>query len=141
PYLMHAQQFDGNRPSVKWNQINTDTARIIFAPGLDSQANRIASIIHYLQQQKPFSLGNKIRKINIILQGQTTIPNAYVGMGPFRSEFYLTPSSNNFEEGSIAWPDQLALHEFRHVQQFSNFQNGLSKFMRFFMGDDGYSLA
>lgn len=126
---------------MKWNQLNTDTARIIFPAGLDSQANRVAAIIHYLAQQKPVSLGSKLKKINIVLQNQTTIANGYVGLGPFRSEFFLTPELNNFREGSINWADQLAIHEYRHVQQFNNFNNGLSKTMKTLFGEEGYALA
>lgn len=85
-----AQQFGGNPPSLKWKQLNTDTARIIFPVGLDSQANRVAAVIHYMAQQKPVSLGDKLNKINIVLQNQTTIANGYVGLGPFRSEFSYT---------------------------------------------------
>lgn len=136
-----AQQFGGNPPALKWKQVNTDTARIIFPVGLDSQANRVASVIHYLAQQKPVSLGNQLKKINIVLQNQTIVANGYVGLGPFRSEFFLTPEFNNFQEGSISWPDQLAVHEYRHVQQFNNFRNGLSSVMKVLFGEDGYSLA
>ncbi len=138
---INAQQFGGNPPSLKWKQIDTDTARIIFPAGLDSQANRIASIIHYLQKEKPVSLGDKLKKVNIVLQNQTTVSNAYVGLGPFRSEFYLTPFAGNFDEGSVSWPDILALHEYRHVQQFNNFKNGLSKVAYTLFGDDGLSVA
>ena len=139
--VLHSQVFGGNPPLLKWKQINTDSARVIFPAGMDSQAKRVASIVHYLQQEKPVSLGNQLRKVNIVLQNQTTISNAYVGLGPFRSEFYLTPFANNFEEGSISWVDNLALHEYRHVMQFNNFRNGLSKFMYTIAGDDGLSLA
>ena len=139
-YLL-SQQFGGNPPSLKWKQINTDSARIIFPAGLDSQANRAASIVHYLAANKPVSLGNQLKKINIVLQNQTTIANGYVGLGPFRSEFFLTPRTNNFEEGSIGWADQLAVHEYRHVQQFNNFRNGISKTMKFLFGEEGYALA
>ena len=141
-----SQQFGGNPSSQKWKQINTDSARIIFPVGLDSQGNRVASIIHYLAALTPagagsISLGNQLKKINIVLQNQTTIANGYVGLGPFRSEFFLTPPLNNFEEGSIGWADQLALHEYRHVQQFNNFRNGLSKTMKTLFGEEGYALA
>ena len=141
-----AQQFGGNPPSLKWKQINTDSARIIFPAGLDSQANRVASIVHWLAAHpsaglQSISLGDQLKKINIVLQSQTIISNAYVGLGPFRSEFFLTPFANNFEEGSISWPDILAVHEYRHVMQYNNFKNGLSKFMYRIAGDDGLSLA
>ena len=124
PCALQAQVFGGNPSSVKWKQVSTDTARIIFPAGLDSQAKRIASIVHYLQKEKPVSLGDKHKKINIVLQNQTIVPNAYVGLGPYRSEFYITPNAGNFDQGSIAWPDLLALHEYRHVQQFNNFKHG-----------------
>jgi hypothetical protein len=136
-----SQQFGGNPPSQKWKQINTDSVRIIFPSGMDSQANRVASVVHYLANQKPVALGNQLHKINIVLQNQTTIANGYVGLGPYRSEFFLTPDLNNFEEGSIPWADQLVVHEYRHVQQFNNFNNGLSKLMKTLFGEEGYSLA
>jgi|CXWL01.1.fsa_nt_gi hypothetical protein len=141
PCLVFSQQFGGNPPSHKWRQINTDSARIIFPAGMDSQANRAASVVHYLAAEKPVTLGNQLQKINIVLQNQTTIPNGYVQLGPFRSEFFLTPDMNNFGEGSIAWADQLAVHEYRHVQQFNNFNNGLSKLMKILFGQEGYALA
>ena len=140
-YFSMAQQFGGNPPSHKWNQINTDSARIIFPKGLDSQASRVASIVHYLAAERPVSLGTQLKKINIVLQNETTIPNGYVQLGPYRSEFFLTPDLNNFGQGSIPWSDQLALHEYRHVQQFNNFNNGLSKLMKTLFGQEGYALA
>src|SRR5436190_22574258 len=140
-----SQRFGGNPPSLKWKQVNTDTARIIFPEGLDSQAMRVASLVHYLAGQplagQGLALGNKLYKINIVLQNQTVIPNAYVGLGPYRSEFFLTPPPGNFDQGTISWPDQLAIHEYRHVQQFNNFRRGLSKLVYILFGQEGYSVA
>ncbi|HKP32791.1 MAG TPA: hypothetical protein VJT83_08685, partial [Chitinophagaceae bacterium] len=136
-----AQEFGGNPPSVKWRQINVPTARIIFSAGLDSQANRIASLTEYLNKQTLSTIGTKQRKVNIVLQNATTISNAYVALGPFRSEFYLTPQQNSFELGSIPWTDNLAVHEYRHVQQYNNFNRGLSKVFRIFFGEEGQALA
>jgi hypothetical protein len=140
-----SQRFGGNPPSLKWKQVNTDTARIIFPEGLDSQAMRVASLVHYLAGQpvagQGLALGNKLHKINIVLQNQTVIPNAYVGLGPYRSEFFLTPPPGNFDQGTISWNDQLAIHEYRHVQQFNNFRRGLSKLVYILFGEEGYSVA
>lgn len=137
----YAQQFGGNPPSIKWNQVNTPEARIIFPSNLDSSAKRIANIISYLNRSTQNTIGTKSRKINIVLQNQTTISNAYVGLGPFRSEFFLTPLQNSFELGSLPWADQLAIHEFRHVQQYNNFNVGLSNFFRILFGDEGQAFA
>lgn len=138
---LYAQQFGGNPASLKWKQIHTDTARIIFPVGMDSSATRVASVVHYLAAQQPFSLGKQLKKIDIVLQNQTVIPNGYVGLGPYRSEFFLTPDMNNLGQGSISWTDQLAVHEYRHVQQINNFNNGLSRFMKVISGEQGYDLA
>lgn len=136
-----AQRFAGTPPDVRWRQINTDTVRVIFPSGLDSQAQRVATLAHYQAANAPASLGSEIHKINIVLQNQTTVANGYVGLGPYRSEFYLTPSLNNFNLGSLNWTDQLSIHEFRHVEQFNNFRNGLSKTFYHLFGEEGLALA
>jgi hypothetical protein len=133
-----AQQFGGNPPSIKWKQIDTDTARIIFPEGMDSTAQRVSNIIHYLAKNNPGKLGPQLRKVNIVLQSQTTIANGYVGLAPFRSEFQITPVTNNFELGSTSWPDALSVHEYRHVQQFNNFRNGLSNVFYYLFGESGW---
>ena len=138
--FLSAQQFGGNPPSLKWKQLNSDTARIIYPEGLDSTAQRVAAIVHFLAA-KNNTLGNQLHKINIVLQNQSTIANGYVGLGPFRSEFLLTPSPNNFSLGSIDWATGLAVHEYRHVQQYNNFRKGLSKLFYYLFGEEGLTFA
>ncbi len=136
-----AQEFGGSPFSVRWSQINTDTARIVFPEGMDSTAEEIASLIGRLAAANPFSLGKKPGKINVVLRNQTVISNGYVGMGPFRSEFYMNPPSNNFDQGTTDWATQLTIHEYRHVHQYNNFNNGASKWIRAIFGQQGYGVA
>ncbi len=136
-----SQVFGGDAPSVKWKQINTPSSRVIFPQGLDSVATRITNIISYIKQPSTQTIGNLSKKINIVLQNQTTVSNAYVSLGPFRSEFYLTAEQNSFDMGSLPWPDQLTIHEYRHVEQYNNFDVGLSKVMRTIFGEEGQALA
>jgi len=136
-----AQQFGGNPSLQKWKQVDTRQARIIFPAGLDSHAKRIANIISYIDTSTQNTIGGIKGKINVVLQNETTISNAYVGLGPYRSEFFLTPLQNSFEIGSLPWADQLAIHEFRHVQQFNNFNVGLSKVLKLLFGQEGQALA
>ena len=136
-----AQIFGGNPGSIKWQQVNTDTARIIFPAGLQDAARRVASVVHELNKNHTASIGNRPGKINIVLQNQTTLPNAYVGLGPYRSEFYLTPPQNSFELGGQSWIDNLSLHEYRHVQQFNNFNTGIAKPFKWLFGQEGQALA
>jgi hypothetical protein len=136
-----SQVFGGDPASIKWNQINTSSSRVIFPKGLDSVATRITNIICFIRIPTQKTIGNKTKKINIVHQNQTTVSNAYVSLGPFRSEFFLTPDQNSFEMGSLPWPDQLVIHEYRHVEQYNNFNVGLSKVMRTIFGEEGQALA
>lgn len=137
----NAQQFGGNPPSIKWRQVSIPAAKIIFPAGMDSAGLRVADIIKRMNTAILPTIGNKQKQISIVLQNQTTITNGYVGLAPYRSEFYLTPEQNNMELGSLAWPDQLAIHEFRHVQQYNNFNVGLSKVAGFVFGEAGRAIA
>lgn len=140
-YTAKAQNFGGNPSSIKWHQINSANSRVIFPAGLDSQANRIANVLQLLGDSTANSIGSNKRKWNIILQNQTTISNAYVRMAPVMSEFYMTPDPDNFSSGSLRWDDNLAIHEARHIQQFSNFNKGFTKLFSFFLGQEGQLLA
>lgn len=136
-----AQSFGGNPASVKWQQVNTDTVRVIFPKGWETQAQRLAQVVHKLQRDHSQNMGTALRKVNILLQNQTLVSNAYVGLAPFRSEFYTTPPQNVFRMGAVNWMDNLAVHEFRHVQQYSNFNKGLSRIAGFLLGEEGQLLA
>ncbi len=141
PWNGTAQNFGGNAPSIKWKQINLPKARVIFPSGLDSQANRIANEVQLMDSATSKTIGGPQRKWNIVLQNQTTIPNAYVRMAPIMSELYMTPGQDNFSTGSVRWDDNLITHEERHMQQFSNFNKGLTKAFTFFLGQEGQLFA
>lgn len=53
----------------------------------------------------------------------------------------MTPLQNGLELGSTNWTDNLAVHEYRHVHQFSNFRKGASKLLYLLAGQEGQSLA
>jgi hypothetical protein len=137
----YGQQFGGNPSSLRWRQINTDTIRVIFPAGLDSTAERIAAVTHQLQVKYSHTIGGQIRKVNLVLQNNSTLSNAYVALAPYRSEFYLMPPQNALELGAQNWADNLAIHEFRHVQQYSNFNHGWSKLLSVLFGQDGQAVA
>ena len=142
-HLLQAQQFGGHPPSTKWNQINNDTLRVIFPAGLglEKQAADIATTVHTLNAQTLPTIGSRVRKISIVLQPGTTISNAYVGLGPWRSEFNLMPPQSPFDLGTTPWYHTLALHEYRHVQQYNNFRKGLSRVAYYLFGQEGLAMA
>ncbi len=138
---VYAQEFGGNPPSLKWRQINSDTARIIFPVGMEKQAQQVASIVYALNRNTVPTIGSVKNKVNIVFHNQTTIFNGYVSLAPFRSEFQLTPDQNSFELGSLPSQEQLAIHEYRHVEQYNNFRVGLSKAFYYMFGESGQEFA
>ncbi len=64
-------------------------------------------------------------------------PMRYVALGPWRSEFYLMPPQSAFDLGTTPWYHTLALHEYRHVQQYNNFRKGLSRVAYYLFGQEG----
>lgn len=114
----------GSNPfSLKWKQINTDKVQVIFPQGIDSTAQRVANIAHYLWDKDDKSIGHKNNKVSILLHTLRVNPNGFVIVGPFRSEFYNIPEQF---KNLASYPDQLAIHEYRHVQQFANSDQGIT---------------
>ena len=136
-----AQRFGGNPPGFAWRQFDAQRVRVVFPKGADSLAARVAEISEHMYRTTTGTLGADVRKIDIVLQNQPLVSNGYVGLAPWRSEFYLNPLQNSLELGSIPWAEMLALHEYRHVQQFMNFRHGLSRFAWLIAGEQGQALA
>jgi hypothetical protein len=136
-----AQIFGGTPPSVKWTAVHSVPANIIFPPGLDSEALQVAYLVSSLSKTTLSTIGGVQKPVDIVFHNLTIVPNGYVQLAPFRSEFQLTPSQNSFDLGSLPWNQMLAIHEYRHVQQYNNFCVGLSRAMYILFGQDGLSLA
>lgn len=137
----NTQVVSGFPPSTRWRQIDTDTVRVIFTEGATNQANRIATLINKMAAENPTTLGSNIRKLNVILHSNTTLANGYVSLAPYRSEFYLIPGANIFDFGGLPWSENLAIHEYRHAQQFTNGRNGLSKLLFYLGGEGGQAIG
>jgi Tol biopolymer transport system component len=122
-----------NPHRLRWSQINTDKVQVIFPAGLDAQGQRAANLVQYLWDNDNESIGDKRRKATILLQNQTTIPNGFVTVGPFRSECYVTPPQFNIN-GAGDWLDLLVIHEYRHIKQFANSNRGITRLAKGLFG-------
>ncbi len=136
-----AQTFGGFKPSIRWSQIDTDTARIIFPDYLKPEGQRVANAIHYLYRQGVDQIGDKALKIDIVLNNQTTISNGFVSIAPWKSNFVTTPLQDNFQLTSLPWLDLLALHEYRHVVQLSTARRGVVNLLYYLFGEESWAGA
>ncbi len=137
PSTLMAQIFGGNSPRLKWRQIDTDTVRVIFPVGLEHQGQRVANLVHYIVKNNTGSIGDRVRKLNVVLQNQTLESNGYVGLAPFRSEFYVSPPQTGYMIGND-WLDVLTIHEYRHALQYTNGLKGLTRFVYYVAGEMGW---
>ncbi|MBT8221028.1 MAG: PD40 domain-containing protein [Bacteroidia bacterium] len=136
-----AQSFGGNKWSQKWYQLNIENAKVIYPEGLESNARRVLDIIDFIQKNHRATVGLQTDKISLVLNNRTNISNGYVGLAPFRSEFFTTPFQNSFALGSLPWLDLLTIHEYRHVLQYSNGRRGLSRFLSVVFGQSALAGA
>ncbi|WP_158795930.1 hypothetical protein [Pedobacter sp. L105] len=121
----YAQIFEApqNPLSVNWRQIKTSGFTIIYPTELETEGQRMAGTIRYIFPLVGGSLGVKKTTYPILLQNQGVVANGFVQLAPKKSEFYATPPQS-FD--SQDWLNNLAVHELRHVAQFTRLTGGRS---------------
>lgn len=129
-----------NPPGMQWRQIETPAGRIIFPSGLDSLAFRTAALINY-QRAHDFTISSSdvTQRVPHIIQNQSTFPAGFSTPAPWRNEYYITPPANMFL-GPVLWSDAMELHEYRHAQQFSMANQGLTLPYKIVLGQTGWLL-
>ncbi len=136
-----AQNLGGHKPSINWQTIQNEKVKLIYPENLKPQAQRIADIISHIGKNNIYSVGNKSKKLDLVLQTQQVISNGFVSLAPYKSEFFAVGIQNNNHLGSIDWLDILSLHEYRHALQFANARRGVSKFFSYLFGQAGWAGA
>lgn len=123
----------------KWLEYTNDTITLVFKQGLEKEALRFGQIMMWQCHDTTFSLGKKIRNLNILLHTENAQSNGYVKLAPYQSEFYLTPMQNSGELGSLDFGSLLSIHEYRHALQYSNSLKGFSKLLYLLTGQQGWA--
>ncbi len=119
----------GNNPlKIKWRYIDTKAVKVIFPAGNEKEGLRVANAINLISDSLGVTVGTKRKHLDLLIQTNQVISNGYVGLAPFRSEFYATSFQSFNYLGSITWLDALTFHEYRHALQMANTRNGLTKF-------------
>ncbi len=123
----------GQEPaSVRWNQLNSEYFQVIYPHGYDSVAQHVMNIMEYSRSLMLKTHEVEPKKIAVILHNSTTISNAQVAWAPRRMEYYTIPDQNTYSQ---PWFEQLALHEFTHTQQLSDMNQGITRFLGKFFGE------
>ncbi len=126
-------------PSVlKWKEIKTPHFKIVYPEGMQQKGAEAASVLERSYEPVKASLQTNPKPITLILNNQSVVSNGFVTLAPRYMCFYTTP----FQDVSVAldgsdWIQLLALHEYRHVAQFSKLESGFTDIMGDVFGDFG----
>lgn len=124
-----------------WKRLISTYSNIIFKQGQEKEAQKIANTINYVQKQNSKSIGYQYQTIDIILRANTVESNGFVTYSPFRSEFFNTAPQAYNNLGTTDWISTLAIHEYRHVQQFLNHKNGATNILSYLLGESGWAVG
>lgn len=116
-----------NPPSVKWYIIDKKEFSLIFPEELKEQAFYLSNYLSNIIQNTKKSYSLEAKKFPIILHNRSVIANGFVTLAPKRSEWYALPPQNIYAQ---PWLEQLALHEYRHIMQISQFYRGFTKYLQ-----------
>jgi len=122
-----------------WFQIHSDYVRLIFPEDRKEQASEIASLIeHYSHYVGKSYLIDKPQKFPLVLRPGMALPNGFVTLAPRRSEWFNHESYIPFI-GGMSFRDALAIHEYRHVNQFDFNLQSTNKLPYYLFGETGLS--
>lgn len=122
----------GSDPArLHWQQINTPTVRLVFEKNMAKEAAKLAAYIDSMTPYISYSLKHKAQKIDILLHNHSAYSNGLVSWAPKRSEFFTIPGQ---ETNSVEWLKHLAIHEYRHVVQIDKLNQGFTKGLTWFFG-------
>lgn len=129
----YGQYYDtGQDPaSTRWRSIQTNNFNIVFQEGYDRHAIRLANSLEYARTTVPNSLGVTPRPTNVLLHNQTVVPNAFALLTPFRVEINTCPAQNSYAHD---WMQQMAVHEYRHMNQYYALEQGVTKPLYYLTG-------
>ncbi len=120
--------------STRWMQVKTTRFRIVFPAELRKDAIKFVNELErtYQYTMQPFS--RPAKPVPVLMHNASVISNGYVTWAPRRMEIVSTPPQDSYADD---WISQLALHEYRHVGQISQFSQGFTSALSVISGEIG----
>jgi hypothetical protein len=128
-------------PSINWHSIENQSVRVIYPDALQGESVYIANLVAHYSQFVGKTYGiSQPEPFNLIIRPEMALPNGYVTLAPRRSEWYASSIFFPYV-GATEWYQTLAIHEYRHVNQFDYFNRNGTRYFYYFMGDMGEMIA
>lgn len=126
---------------IQWRELENEYIQIYYPDYLENKAQYIANLIKHYSNTNGKTYGiSKPEKFTLILRAEYADPNGFVTLGPRRSEWYSSANITPFI-GGLEWYQALAVHEYRHVNQFDFMFQGYNKGLYYIFGDMGRSIG
>ena len=133
--------FSQSSPSIPWRVITTPFVRVVYPSHLEQTGNQVANLIDHYSRTVGKSYGiDKPRQFTLVLRPETADPNGFVTLAPRRSEWFLNKAVTPLV-GGLEFTQALAIHEYRHVNQFDYLNQRFTKFLYFLFGETGQAIA
>jgi hypothetical protein len=134
-----SQQHPSN---LRWMQTESEHFNLIYPIDYGINASRVISLLEKSYSAVGSQAGQKPQKTKIVIYNQTIVSNGFATLVPRMSGLYTTPPQDvsSSLEGSD-WMQNLSIHEFRHITQYSVFNRGFTKLSGYLAGGIGKSLT
>ena len=130
----------GSAPTrTRWSHIQGDHFHIIFPREIDSLAREYLFLFESTRDATLTGLHIDPPRMPLVLQPYTMNSNGSVSWAPRHIELYTTPPGRILYAQD--WPTQLAVHEGRHVGQFTHYTKGALFPFQIIAGEQGYALS
>lgn len=124
---------------LKWRKIvDKERGNIIFPDYIQDKALTISFYRDTLSRVIDYNIWTKKRRFPVTLHPTNMLSNGMVTYTPQRMELYTMPSRDNF---SLPWLKQLVAHEYRHVAQLSNLNQGFTRIFSYVIGEQMLGLT
>ena len=132
-------QFGGAPTTTQWSRIRSEHFDIIFPREIDSLAREYLFQFERTREATLTGLHIEPPRMPMVLQPYTMNSNGSVSWAPRHIELYTTPPGNILYPQD--WITQLAVHEGRHVGQFTHYTRGALFAFQILAGEQGYAIA
>ena len=139
--LPETPSFSQSSPSIQWRIITTPFVRVVYPNYLEQTGNQVANLIDQFSSTvgQSYGIANP-RQFTLVLRAETADPNGFVTLAPRRSEWFLNKAVTPLV-GGLEFTQALAIHEYRHVNQFDYLNQRFTKFLYFLFGETGQAIA
>jgi hypothetical protein len=124
--------------SIKWKYADSDHFRLIFPESYQNNSPKTLWLLELAYVQNSEEFKHLPAKINVVVHNQSVVSNGFVALAPRRMELFVFPDSHGYPGDRI---HQLTLHEMRHVVQMSKLNQGFTRFLSVFIGEQANGLV